>query len=120
MKLVGLLVAVLFGVMVLGALATAMNVISLPGRVVTREVGTDRAIGNYEWFFDYNSQYQSRLAQIESYKKVADIQPLELESVRQACRSLANDYNAQSMKINKRWFKDSALPDQLEVGACEQ
>ena len=119
MKTFGWIVAGILGLMALGFVGTLMNVISLPGRVISTEVGTNRAIGNYEWFFEYNTEYQSSVAQIKSYLNNPDIQSIEIEAARSSCRNLANAYNAEGMKINKKWFKDSQLPDTLDATQCE-
>lgn len=77
----------------------------------------------YQWFFDYKSNFDSRVAQIASQKQlvseVVDVQSrMELESMKMSCRTLANDYNNRASMINKQLFMSNSLPSMLDDTKC--
>jgi hypothetical protein len=102
------------------------SVATAPARVVTKTLETDNIIYNYEYFFNVNSQYNSRVAQIKSWEVETDADPaerqrlrVEVSAMRQSCRELANNYNANSGKMNRAIFRDHNLPQTLDASLCE-
>jgi hypothetical protein len=96
----------------------------------TKVFNADNTINNYERFFDYKREYDTRISQITSMKQqlvtfATDKQELvritqELAAVRMSCLTLANTYNNDSNKLTREYFKSSSLPSTLSSGACEQ
>lgn len=112
------------GLHVAGVIGTAATA---PGRVVTKTLQTDNIIQNYEWFYDVNAQFESRLGQIKAHSKLlanADnkeksMLAIELSTMQQSCRDLATKYNANSQKMNTAVFKSNNLPPTLSTTDCE-
>jgi len=109
----------------LGVVGTALTA---PGRVVNKTLQTDNIISSYEWFYDVNAQYQSRLGQIKGHRAIAKAETdpkertrlsIELAAMQQSCRDLATRFNANSEKANKAIFKGSAVPQTLETSQCD-
>ena len=107
-------------------LSTVSTVATAPSRVINKTLETDNIIYNYEWFFNTNAQYNARVAQISEYKTFTDTDPAErallrteLSAVKQSCRELANNYNANAMKLNRAFFRSKNLPETLDVEICE-
>jgi hypothetical protein len=120
--LVFLLFLALHAMGVIGTVATA------PGRVINKTLDTDNILTTYEWFFDTNAQYESRLSQIKAHavmlKEETDPKErtrlsVELAAMRQSCRDLATKYNANADKANKAVFKTQATPQSVAPNACE-
>lgn len=125
----------LFGIAVLFILGLVMHIAGVfstvataPGRVVNKTLGTDNIIASYEWFFDANAQFNSRLGQIKGHANLVAIESeakeksrlnIELAAMRQSCRDLATRYNANSEKVNKSIFRSNSLPEALEMRHCE-
>jgi hypothetical protein len=96
----------------------------------TKVFNADNAVHNYERFFDYKREYDTRISQIASMKQqlvtfADDKQELvritqELAAVRMSCLTLANTYNNDSSKLTREYFKSSSLPSTLSSEACEQ
>lgn len=128
-KYVAIGVAALIAIPVgLNAIGVFNTVATAPGRVINKTLQTDNIIFNYERFFDVNANYTARVAQIDEYKPVlaGETDPAEkarlrteLSAMKQSCRELANGYNADAQKLNRSLFRDSKLPEQLDVTACE-
>jgi hypothetical protein len=104
------------------------SVLTAPGRVVNKTLGTDNIIASYEWFYDVNAQYISRASQVRGHATliVAETDPkersrlsIEIAAMRQSCRDLVTKYNANSEKANKSLFKSRGLPETLEISTCE-
>ncbi len=113
----------------LNYLLMAMSVSTAPSRVVSETVKTGNIIGSYESFFDLKAGYDGRVAQIASLKKQVDASAtlgdrryaqVDLEGTRQACRTMALRYNADTAKLTRGAFKDNGLPDTLDVKSCEE
>ncbi len=107
---------------VLGTVATA------PGRVVNRTLETGNILGSYEYFFDTNAQYVSRVHQIKGHRQLlaGETDPkehirlnIELAAMQQSCRDLVTRYDANSAKANKSLFKSHSLPETLDISTCE-
>jgi hypothetical protein len=99
-------------------------------KYITKIFNADNTIHNYERFFDYKREYDTRISQITSMKQqlvtfATDKQELvritqELAAVRMSCLTLANTYNNDSSKLTREYFKSSSLPPTLPSGDCEQ
>jgi len=107
-------------------LSTVNSVATAPSRVINKTLETDNIIYSYEWFFNTNAQYNTRAAQISEYKTFTDTEHeerarlrMELSAVKQSCRELANNYNANAMKLNRAFFRSKNLPETLDVEICE-
>jgi hypothetical protein len=101
--------------------------LTAPSRVINKTLDTNNIIHNYEWFFDVNAAYTSRLGQIKTQKAwLSDSKGdetnrlrIELGAMQQTCRDLATKYNANSEKMNTSVFKGWSLPDSLSMSSCE-
>lgn len=107
---------------------TAMNVATAPARVMSQTMQTDNIIQSYEWFYDVNASFDARQAQVEQFASLlaTETNPtersqlrIELTAMQQTCRELANNYNANSQKLNKSIFKGWSLPASLDALHCE-
>lgn len=94
----------------------------------TKTVSPTKILHTYEYFFETKVQYDARLNQIktsvESLALAEDSNDrmkirLETAAMRQSCRELAGKYNAASVKMTTRFFKDRNLPETLNAAACE-
>lgn len=121
-------VAVVAGAAIMVVVSTASSVISAPSRVLNKTLQTDNIINNYEWYFDVNGRFNSRVAQIAAHRDLlgettdaAEKSRLrvELSSIQQSCRDLANQYNANAAKLNRRVFRDWSTPASLNPNDCE-
>lgn len=110
------------------AVFTISNVLSAPGRVLNKTIETNNIIFNYELFFDLNSNFDSRVSQVNQYKLLLSNETdkqekinlrTELAGMQQSCRELANKYNTDSQKLNVGLFKDRNLPYTLNATLCE-
>jgi hypothetical protein len=98
-------------------------------KYVTNVLNADNVIHNYERFFDYKREYDTRVSQITAMKQqlitfTTDKQELvritqELAAVRMSCLTLANTYNNDSSKLTREYFKSNSLPSTLSSEACE-
>lgn len=109
-------------------LSVLTNVATAPARVMNKTLETDNIIFNYEYFFDMNAAFTSRSAQVRQYKDLYMVEldkdekirlRTEMSAMQQSCRELVTKYNANSLKLNRRVFKDKNLPYQLEIKECE-
>lgn len=107
---------------------TTASVTTAPGRVVQETFKTDNILSTYEGFFNQKASYDSRVAQIKSQSEIlaaetdaAELRRLrmELSAMKQSCRELANQYNADASKNNDSLFQDNDLPSTLDVQPCE-
>lgn len=122
---------IVLGAIVLPIAATAYctfaSVVSAPGRVVSKTLDTNNIINSYEWYFDNRAAFNARKNQVAQFKSIlAESEGgergrvrMELAAMQQTCRTLAEQYNANSQKLNKGLFKDWSLPETLNAGECE-
>jgi len=97
-----------------------------PSRVMSQALETDNIVQSYEWFYDVNAAYDARLSQVETHKgwlldsdgKESRTLRIELGAMQQTCRDLATKYNANSQKMNKKYFKGWSLPHVLDQSTC--
>lgn len=124
-----LLGVVVIGVSVLGisVMSSMLSVATAPSRVISKTLETDNIIQSYEWFYDVNSQYITRHSQVSQYKDILGSETdqaekrklrIDLGAMQHSCRTLANNYNANSLKMNKSIFKGWSLPDTLDATNC--
>jgi hypothetical protein len=124
----GILFAVLFGISLMGNVAsTASSVATAPGRVIQRTMETSNIISTYEGFHDRWKGYESRLAQIvvTSRDLNAETDPsekvrlrVELNAQRQSCRDIASRYNSDAAKTNRSIFMGRDAPPELNMASC--
>lgn len=117
----------LIGVAVLvGAATPILSVLTAPGRVLTKTMGTENIINNYEMFFDLNAGYQRRLGDIAGHTAAVSTATgdeknrltVELLGMKNTCRDLVTRYNAESSKQNRSLFKAADLPSELDINSC--
>jgi hypothetical protein len=96
--------------------------------VADRTLDPDNVIHNYEWFHDTSEAIEARLPQIADYVQYiadetdpAEKQRLrtELNAMRQSCRSMVSDYNANSKKVNVSMFKGRTAPASYSLSICD-
>lgn len=127
--LIGLLAIV--GLSVGGSyLSAALKVANAPAEIIKKTVDADNILHNYEWFYDFNAQYEARLAQIAQHnlllgyadnsKEERQRLIIEVTGMQQSCRDLATQYNANSKKLNRTLFKSNDLPYELNVNQCNK
>lgn len=119
-------VTVLAIAVLVGAINPIMSIVTAPGRVISKTMGTDNIIANYEMFYDINAGHSRRVADIAGHKSAVVTATgdeknrlnVELLGMQQTCRDLVTRYNAESSKINKNLFKANNLPSELELNSC--
>jgi len=118
----------IFVLLIIGPILLLLNVASAPSRVINKTLGTNNIISSYEWYFDTNSAYTARIAQIQQFKGWIESESdpnevrrlrVELGAMQQSCRELVSDYDANSEKLNKEFFKSKKLPINLDPMKCE-
>lgn len=126
--IVGIVVALIALPVACTYIATGQKAATAPARVVSKTLDTDNIIQSYNRFFAINSEYTSRVAQIAAHtatvSETTDAAELgrlrmEVSAMRQSCRTLANDYNADAQKMNTSFFRDKDLPATLDAQKCE-
>jgi hypothetical protein len=109
---------------------TANTVLTAANGVVSKTLNADNIIASYEWFYDVNAQYISRVGQIDAHNIVLKIAAtgdtaersrlqIERSAMQQSCRDLVTKYNANASKMNKAMFKSGELPSSLNINRCE-
>ena len=127
-KIIGLGLLVLVGLPIAGAvLSTFSSVVTAPARVINKTLETDNIISNYEWYHDAYGAWTARVEQVGQFQGfLADETDaaekrrlrIELAAIQQACRELAERYNANSRKINRAIFKGTSTPAELDLTVC--
>ncbi len=125
------LVIIMVCLSALGAIGSVLgmftSVATAPSRVITKTMQTENIIQSYEWFYDVNAAYDSRVSQIQTHRGIMGEETdkaerrhlrIELGAMEQTCRDLATKYNANSQKMNKQIFKGWTLPDILNMQSC--
>jgi hypothetical protein len=116
------LITVLFG-----SVGLVLNLLSQPGRIVSKTMDADNVIYNYEWFKDAYGNFSAKTAQVKQYKGFLANETdkseqsrlrMEMAAIEQSCRELAQRYNANGLKVNRTIFRGEA-PSSVDVGACE-
>jgi uncharacterized membrane protein len=112
-----------------GAIGTASKVASTPGKVIEKVTNVENVLNSYNQFFEVNNAYQSRLQDIKNYtdllnnEKDEDQQRMyrqNITAMRSVCINMANKYNSSAINKTTSWFKDSNLPDSLNVDNCSK
>jgi hypothetical protein len=120
---------VLVLVIIIGFAVPFTAIFTAPGRVITDTLGTKNIIQNYEMFFDINAGFNRRLGDIKGHETLLNSTTavdeknrlnIELVGLRQICRELANQYDAESHKLNKEVFKSSDVPAELDPLECDK
>lgn len=128
-------VSILVGVVVFMTAMTFFNtankVANSADKVVDKTLQADNVITNYERFFDLQANFSARVMQIAEHKSLIDdavvmkntddanLLRVELAGMKQSCREIASQYNADASKINKNIFKSKNLPNVLNMESCE-
>lgn len=111
----------------IGITGFVLNLISQPGRIISKTFDADNIINNYEWFHDAHGNYRAKVNQIKQHKKYHESEPsggekarlrIELAAMQQSCRELTNRYNANADKANRSIFM-RGVPEKLNAGECE-
>ena len=122
------------GVVVVGlsVISAGVGLLSLPfvqgTRIVEKTLNADNVIYNYEWFHDYQAAINARVEQIVSNKKdlegaaPTDLSKMriELQAMRQSCRTMVEQYNANATKTNRSIFMGTTVPPSFDPTICEQ
>lgn len=96
--------------------------------VVEKTLDPNNMIHNYEWFFDVNEKIKARVSQIAAHTEIIkatksedELINLRIEQVgmKQSCRDLVAQYNANSSKANVVLFKSNSLPAVQDPIICE-
>jgi ABC-type bacteriocin/lantibiotic exporter with double-glycine peptidase domain len=120
-----------------GALALVVSVSTIQlvtsplrtaGGIVDRTLDPANVLGTYERFHDTWKAFDSRLAQINSTKKILDQETdqgerrrlrMEMAAQQQSCRDIAAKYNADAAKTNRSIFMGREAPTELNNSKCE-
>lgn len=111
-----------------GVFKTATTAATAPGRVIQQTLETDNIINNYEWFHDVHAAWQAKQGQIATHKDLVNGATsdgeksrlnIELAAMKQTCRELVTEYNANSTKSNREIFKGTEAPEELILDTCE-
>lgn len=106
-------------------LGLAGTVVGSATGVVNQTLNPSNVITTYERFHDRWKNFEARKAQIASYQVVVDAEDgttalIEQQAMRQSCRQLAADYNADAAKTNRVIFKGRDAPETLNAQECDQ
>lgn len=123
------------GIVALGGLAivggmvgTATSVVTAPGRVIQKTLETNNIIQKYEWFHDANGVIEARVRQIATHAALLDAESnegekrrlrLEVSAMKQSCRALVQQYNANATKTNQSIFMGREAPSGFDPNYCE-
>lgn len=111
-----------------GAAAWMINVASQPAAIAAKTLDADNVVTSYEWFHDAHGNYLARVAQVRQFKAMlmdekdgAEKSRLRIEvaAIQQACRDLAQHYNANAGKSNRSVFMGRDMPLSLDAASCE-
>lgn len=126
--IVGLSVFGLLLKVVLFPVNVANTAINSATGVIEKTLDSNNVIANYEWFYDVNAKYESRVNQIKGHKTMLQTEEdkqersrinMELAAMRQSCRDLVTMYDANTEKANRSLFKSKGLPETLILSTCE-
>lgn len=96
--------------------------------VYDRTMDADNIIHDYEWFHDAYTSIGAREAQIKEFEdlllseedqKEKQRLRMELSGIKQTCRSLVAEYNANAAKVNVGIFRGTSLPETIDPSDCE-
>lgn len=96
--------------------------------VVEKTLDPNNVIHSYEWFFDVNEKIKARVSQIAAHNEIIksttnqdELINLRIEQVgmKQSCREMIAQYNANSSKANVVLFKSNSLPTVQDPIICE-
>jgi hypothetical protein len=111
-----------------GAAVWIINLASQPAAIAGKTLDADNVVANYEWFHDAQGNYLARVAQVRQFKTLlADEKDsgeksrlrIEAAAIQQACRDLAQRYNANAGKSNRSIFMGRDVPPSLDAASCE-
>lgn len=128
LSVIGVIALLLTVPVACGVYSVYTSAATAPARVITKTLETNNILYNYEYFFDVNAAYETRVGQIKQYKVFMETESDPAEKIRlrteqgamqQTCRELVAKYNANSQKANRNLFKARDLPSQLEPLTCE-
>lgn len=83
---------------------------------------------DYEWFHSSFNLIEARVAQIKDHTELILTEEnqdeqrrlkMELSGMKQSCREMVANYNANSDKVNIGLFKGVTLPDHIDAELCE-
>lgn len=127
-KIIGFAILAMIALPIVGGIySTFSSMVTAPGRVVSKTLGTNNIINNYEWYHDAYGRFEARVTQIGQFQDLlADEQAgaernrlrIDLTGMQQVCRELAEQYNANARKLNKGIFRGWSLPETLDQTNC--
>jgi hypothetical protein len=116
------------GVVGLGLMGTAANLLMQPGRIISKTLDANNVIQKYEWFYDAAGTFKAKTSQVRQYKELWSKETDEVEkrrlridmaAIQQSCRDLGQRYNANALKANQSIFIGRDAPSNVPVGDCE-
>ena len=129
MSKVKLTLVIMVALLGCGLLWITCTVLGTTCGVVQRTMNPDNVIFNYEWFHDVHKQVLAQQQNVQVHKRLLKEEEdksekkklrVELAGMEQICRSLVQKYNANSLKLNRKLFKESNLPHSLDMLALCQ
>lgn len=115
-------------VFVIPTLFILVNIVTKPAALVNKATDTTKMLQNYEWFYEASNNFNARVSQITTFKKMleAELDPseksrlrIDLAAMQQSCREMAAKYEAQSGKVHVGYLKSNSLPASLNPKECE-
>jgi hypothetical protein len=95
----------------------------------TKILNPDRAIENYEWFHNAHTEFNARVNQLASHKKLVADAPsdkaelsrirIEIAGIQTSCRNLAAAYNSRATQMHRAIFQGKSIPEKLDASKCE-
>lgn len=121
--------AIFAGLVAITVMGWVWSVLSAPGRIISKTLDADNVISSYEWYRDALGNFKARTVQVRQFKALSldntvdanerNRVRIELAAIQQSCRDLAQRYNANANKINKKIFMGTSVPSELNAGECE-
>lgn len=127
-KIIGLAILALVALPIIGGIySTFSSVVTAPSRVINKTLETDNIISSYEWYHDAYGRFEARVSQVDQFQGLLADEltgaernrlRIDLTAMQQVCRELAEQYNANSRKLNKGIFRGWSLPETLDQVRC--
>jgi len=114
----------------LSYVGAGVKVATAPARVIGKTFDTNNIIAKYEWYHDAWGSWNAQVRNVQSHsslikeakddgdKNEVSRLRVEVSGMKMVCRDLAEQYNANSRKINQNIFKGKSAPATLNLASC--
>jgi len=131
----GLAKMIFYGILIIGAIVVAVNVIFKPAEILSNVTNADRALYNYEYFHNKSQSYKAIKVKVAiatksvtrfnteagpraewSYEDKTEYARLNTiaDGLLYQCNDIVADYNAKTEQVTRNIFKTDSTPYKLQ------